>query len=51
MELKQYQGALEAILFAHGEPIGTDRLAPVSYTHLGPHTGRPGFRNGPAIAC
>ena len=27
MELKQYQGALEAILFAHGEPIGTDRLA------------------------
>ncbi|MBO5797193.1 MAG: SMC-Scp complex subunit ScpB [Clostridia bacterium] len=27
MEIKQYQAALEAILFASGEPVGIDRLA------------------------
>lgn len=29
MELKQYQGALEAMLFAHAEPISSARLAEV----------------------
>ena len=27
MEIKEYKAAIEAILFAHGEPLGADRLA------------------------
>ena len=27
MEIKEYKASIEAILFAHGEPIGADRLA------------------------
>ena len=29
MELNQLKGALEAVLFAHGEPVSTARLADV----------------------
>ena len=34
MNQKKLRAAVEAMLFAYAEPIGADKLAPVSYTHL-----------------
>ena len=50
MNQKQIRAAVEAMLFACGEPIGSDKLAqavqlPVSYTHL-----RPKGMNAPAAS-